>query len=113
MLAMAPRTGGKVYVQQSPFDMAKFVKFLAIFPITIMFTIPPLIRYLALSSTPDTVAALERIANMYIFGIGAAPLGADLEAQFMAKITAAGKGTSKVRVMQAYGMTELSAAVCS
>ena len=89
---------------------ADFAKNIAKYPITQMFTIPPLLRFL--TRTPQDPEVLQRLASMTSIICAAAPLGPELQAEFKEKIRLASpSGTLNVRIMQAWGMTELTTIV--
>jgi acyl-coenzyme A synthetase/AMP-(fatty) acid ligase len=92
-------------------DMETLVKRIVDFPLTCVFTLPPIIHFL---NHLNNEAVFRSLANLNELLVAAAPLGAALQAEFSQKLHNAAKkaGSSHVvKVVQAWGMTELSAAV--
>jgi acyl-coenzyme A synthetase/AMP-(fatty) acid ligase len=86
------------------FDVGKFGEYIAKYKPQSIGGLPHIIRILTENEYPPEV--FETIAQMQNVMVGGAPFPKRLEDEFNAKIDAHAKGHRKVRVDQAWGMTE-------
>ena len=76
-------------------------------------TLPPIIHYLNNVNDAEVLRSLAALRELYV---AAAPLGWALQTEFRNKLHAAGRAAGQdyqVKIIQAWGMTEISAAVVS
>src|SRR5579859_7041467 len=92
------------------FDLPGFANNIARYPITQLYTIPSVILFLTRTPLPTEVT--ERLAGLTNIVCSAAPLGKKLQIEFMEKLRATTTdGMLKPKVMQIWGMTELTTVV--
>jgi len=97
----------------SQLDVIALRKHIVEFPLTRLMTLPPIIHFLNNLNDPDILHGLAKTREIIV---GAAPLGFHLQSEFRNKLHKAAEKHGikhRVRIVQMWGMTELSAVVCS
>jgi len=92
-------------------DVAALKKYIIQFPLTRVMTLPPIVHFLNNLNDPKVFRSLATLRELYV---AAAPLGPSLQTEFENKLRAAGRAAGvkhEVKVVQIWGMTELSAVV--
>jgi acyl-coenzyme A synthetase/AMP-(fatty) acid ligase len=95
----------------SQLDVFALRKHIVEFKLTRLMTLPPIIHFLNNMNDPEIFKGMAKLREILI---GAAPLGAQIQLEFRDKLhkTVEKMGLNyRVKVVQIWGMTELSAAV--
>jgi acyl-coenzyme A synthetase/AMP-(fatty) acid ligase len=97
----------------SQLDVVAMTKYIVAYPLTRLLTLPPIIHFLNNLNNEAVFRALSLLKEIFV---GAAPLSQGLQTEFRNKVHAAGKPPGQqnylTKVVNVWGMTELSAAVC-
>jgi acyl-coenzyme A synthetase/AMP-(fatty) acid ligase len=104
------RSGGKTYIM-SQIDVVAMRKYIVQYPLNRVLTLPPIIHYLNEINDLEVFRSLAALRELYVV---AAPLGSALQTEFRDKLYEAGRAAGQdyqVKIVQVWGMTELSAAV--
>jgi len=97
----------------SQFDIVALRKHIIEFPVTRLVTLPPIIHLLNNLNDPEMFHGLAKVREILVT---AAPMGSQLQLEFTNKLHKAAETNGiehRVRVVQIWGMTELSGAVNS